>query len=260
MPAFRRLLPLLALFPLLPAAAGVSHYQGQAYAAHGGRLLYSESHWIERTADGRSRRLVLYRCPDGRAFARKTVRVDGTPQAPDFQLDDARVGYREGVRGDGRQRQVFVSERHGADQRSAALPVHADTVIDAGFDAFIRGHWKALLARGHLRLKMLIPSRLETMAFRVVDEGARRVDGRPARRFRLRADAWYGFALPHIDVDYDATTHRLLRYRGLSNLRNADGDNVDVRIEFPPADAPQPATTAAMAAAAAAALDGRCRL
>lgn len=44
----------------------------------------------------RERRIVVYSCAGGAAFARKTVETGRTPQAPDFELFDARLAYREG--------------------------------------------------------------------------------------------------------------------------------------------------------------------
>ncbi|MEE7548937.1 hypothetical protein HF319_19710, partial [Xanthomonas sp. Kuri4-1] len=83
---------MLLLLLGLPAVAGATtRYDGDAQAAEGGRLLYRESHWVE--PDGG--RVVLYRCPGGAAFARKQV---GGGSDPEFELVDARDGYREGVR------------------------------------------------------------------------------------------------------------------------------------------------------------------
>ena len=64
-------------------------------AADGQRVLYRESHFVR--TQGTPERWVAYRCPDGRAFARK--RVLGGGQAPAFALEDARGAYAEGVRG-----------------------------------------------------------------------------------------------------------------------------------------------------------------
>lgn len=250
----------LTLAAAAPAAAAVEHYVGEARARDGGRLLYSESHWIKPLEGGGQHRLVLYRCPDGKAFARKMVNVGSDAQAPDFELDDGRTGYREGVRGDGTRRTVYYRAAHDEGERSAPLSVGADTVIDAGFDAFVRQHWDALLARHAIHIDMLVPSRLRTVNFRVVDHGREPVDGREVQRFRVRLDAWYGFALPHIDVGYDAATRRLLDYRGLSNIRDIDGRNLNVRIDFPPHLHQDHADPASMRAAEAAPLDGRCPL
>jgi hypothetical protein len=39
--------------------------------------------------------------------------------------------------------------------------------------------------------------------------------------------------VPPVTVSYDADTRRLRRYEGVSNIRNRDGENYSVRIEFP---------------------------
>ena len=51
--------------------------------------------------------------------------------------------------------------------------------------------------------------------------------------FRLELGRRFGFLLPHIDVRYDAQTRALRRYVGLSNLRDARGDNFKASIDFP---------------------------
>jgi hypothetical protein len=69
---------LAVLLALPPAAAappgpGLSLQLAHAMPTGGGALLYREQHLL-RSAGGRPReRLVMYRCPDGRAFARKRV-------------------------------------------------------------------------------------------------------------------------------------------------------------------------------------------
>lgn len=236
------LLIVLAMGAQSSAFAGET-YEGLAYARDGQRLLYREVHWV----DG-ARHLVLYRCPDGKAFARK--RLDRAPGAasPDFELVDGRDGYREGVR-DGR---VFVQTGTGAAPRSAALG-SPRPVIDAGFDAFVRGAWDGL--GGGRSMAFLVPSRLKALDFdvRQVASDAQR------RSFKLTLGAWYGGLLPPIVVDYAMAGRQLLRYRGISNIRSARGGNVDVDIRFP-ADRRRGSDGAALDAAATAPLDGRCTL
>jgi hypothetical protein len=239
------------------AMASVSHYEGTAFDARG-RALYSESHWLREEAGARSR-LVLYRCPDGTPFARKRVSESLALQAPDFALEDGRSAYREGVRHvDGAHREVFVRPRDGGAERRAALAAGPDTVIDAGFDAFIRAHWDALAPHEEIGLDFLVPSRLGTIGFvarRLADDA---LDGRPVRRFRLELGAWYAFATPAIDVAYDADTRRLREYRGIANIRDDHGRNLTVRIDFPRAAADSDAR--AFDTALGAPLDGRCTL
>ena len=135
-----RLLLMLALLSAPWAAqAQNEHYVGIAYAPHGGAERYREEHWVVRD-HAQQERLVLYRCPDGAAFARKWVRGALDDPAPDFALFDQREGYREGASLRNGERYVYVQARAGAAMQSQKLPAAADPVIDAGFDAWLRQH------------------------------------------------------------------------------------------------------------------------
>lgn len=237
-----------------PAAGnGIVQREGAAFATSDGRLMYRETHWLF-TDRGRPARLVLYRCPDGAAFARKLSRVEHEPQAPDFQLDDGRTGYREGVRQRGGEREVFVRKRSGATEKSAPLDSTPLPVIDAGFDAYIRRHWDTPVQGS---VPFVLPSRLGTLNIAIRRMADTRIDGRAARQYRLSLASWVGFALPHTDVAYDAQTRDLLRFVGTANIRSTDGDSVRARIVFDPAR-DHAATAADLDAARGAPLDGRC--
>jgi hypothetical protein len=228
----------------------------QARALSGGSLLYREQHLLRSRAGLPLERLVLYRCPGGAAFARKRVDYDVSASAPAFALEDARSGYREGLRRSAAGDELYFREDAGANEQRAPLPTRAQ-VADAGFDEFVRAHWTALLADESLPLRFAVPARLRTMDFRVRQAGRVQVDGVPALLFRLRLDGLLGFVAPHIDVAYDARSRRLLRFEGLGNLRDAGAHGqLEVRIDFPaPA---RPAPEGAWAAAAAEPLVARC--
>lgn len=76
------------------ASAALLSVQGDAHDPASERLLYREEHVIRRDGDAPVERVVLYRCPDGTAFARKRVDYRASRTAPEFSLIDARDGYR----------------------------------------------------------------------------------------------------------------------------------------------------------------------
>lgn len=248
-----------AAMTLLPSlSTALEHYEGEAYAADDGPLLYRESHW-RYDEDGVALGLVVYRCPNGAAFARKRIRATGDAQAPDFELRDARSGYVEGVRGDHGARHVFMRTSDAGIERSAAIDADDNLIVDAGFDAFVRDRWDAI-GSSPLTVSFVVPSRLEAMRFRLRHVGEERLGTFAAQRFRLSLASWYGGLLPHVDAIYDTASRRLLRYEGISNLRDANGRNVVVRIEFPQAEHDLQATPGDIAAAAALPLTGTCPL
>jgi hypothetical protein len=230
-----------------PAWAAQS-YEGIAYAPGGSRVLYRETHWVAG-----HRHLVLYRCPDGRAFARKRLDYAAHATAPDYEVLDARDGYRTGVQTTASGREAFLQERSGARMRRASLP--ARTVVDAGFDGFIRAAWNRLAGKAGLDVPFLVPSRLQAMRFQLQPRPLRDAG---VRVFRLSLASWIGGVLPHIDVTYDAATRTLLRFQGMSDVRDGRGRNLVVDIRFAP-DRRRAVPEAALDAAAAVPLDGTCR-
>ncbi|QJD67203.1 hypothetical protein HG421_05355 [Xanthomonas campestris pv. badrii] len=237
---------LLVLGSLPMGAAAVTRVDGEVFDADSGALRYRESHWL--LDDGG--RLVLYRCPNGQAFARK--QVDGGGTAPDFSLTDGRDGYREGVRRRDGVREMF-QQPPGKPERRAALPAGDDErVIDAGFDAYLRAHWDAL-ASAPKRVDFVLPSLQRQLAFRV----ERIADVAGQRRFRISLDAWYGAAVPSLEVRYSLASKRLLEFRGVGNLRDVQGRYRRVRIVFPDA-APGASTDDALRQAREQPLTGSC--
>jgi hypothetical protein len=226
----------LCMLVLAGPLFAAERYEGIAYVRGTDRIAYRETHWLF-DRDGTHQRLVLYRCADGTPFGRKWVREVPSAVAPDFDYEDARDGYREGVRTEQGARRVFVRENAQAALETRPLPASADGVLDAGFDAFVRGHWQDLAAGRDPHLDLLIPSRFEYLPFALSGVHDTTWDGEPARQFKMRLAGWYGFAVPGIDLTYDRAG-RLMEFDGVGNVRDAAGKNQSVRIVFP-ADAMQ---------------------
>ncbi len=226
---------LLAALLVIGAKANADEtYAGDAYDLDSGTLLYRESHYLF-DGDGAHQRVVLYRCADGRAFARKQIRDDGNAQAPDFDLVDARLGYREGVRNTGHERVVYVQRSPDLAEKTEPLKLPTDGVIDAGFNEYVRRHWDALARGDALSLPFLVPSKRTFYTFKLAE--VENAASTATLSLRLSLGAWYAFLAPHIDVVYDRGTRRLLRFEGVSNVRDESLKNYRVRIEFSQAPA-----------------------
>jgi hypothetical protein len=218
------------LLGLATPAGAVDRFVGEAYAAGTTQLLYRELHWRWAT-DGVVRQLVLYECSDGAVFARKTLREIPNAQAPDFDFEDARDGYREGV-DTAAARMVYVQEDGRAATRQVALPQRSDAVIDAGFDPFVRAHWAQLLNGERLTVPFLLPSRLRFLDFSLA-RTPEPVAATGSVHLQLRLAAWYGVALPSLRLAYDRQGTRLLEFEGPGTVRDARGRNREVHIVFP---------------------------
>jgi hypothetical protein len=239
----RLLLATLAL-ATLPVQAAITFEEGLARDPESRALLYREEHLVRRAEGKPTERLVIYRCADGTPFARKRVDYRLSALAPEFSFEDVRLGYREGLRRSGGTGTVWVRDAPGESERSAMLDDPAARLVaDAGFDEFIRKHWSPLVSGQSVPLRFAVPSRLQTLGFKVDRQGSLTLGQEQAETFRLKLGGVLGWIAPHIDVAYGSDSRRLLRFEGLSNLRSDDGrSQLVARIEFP-----SPAVSAAEA-------------
>ena len=212
--------------------ADTIQYRGTAIDPATHRVLYRETHIVQRDNGKPGVRIVLYQCIDGTTFARKRVDYAASAIAPDFELTDARDGYREGVRRERGRIDAFAgSAPHGV--RTAALTPSTTLVADAGFDAFVDGNWNGLLAGRTLALQFVVPAKGQAYDFRLGKQATTVIDGVPTVVFRLRMGGLLALFAPHIDVAYALATHRLLRFTGITNIRHADGGQIVAQIDFP---------------------------
>jgi len=232
---FIRALPILLICGLPAVRAADVTFVGRASDPDTSALLYLESHAVSDSGGPREVRVVSYLCANGATFARKTLDFGGTRQAPAFMLDDARSGVSEGMEWHARGMTVF-ERQPGAAPRSKTLGNPADVVADAGFDEFVRTRWDELEAGDALVVPFLVPSRLDTVKFRVRKTGETIIAGRAASVFRLSVAGALGWVLPDIDVSYRRDDRRLLRYRGITNIRDGAGEMISAQIDFSDAD------------------------
>lgn len=209
-------------------------FQGEAHSIDGSRLLYEEHHYVRTEGDTPLERIVLYRCPNGESFARKTIHYGEPRHAPQFRMDDVRFDYVEGFERGHVSAEAFV-QRPGDDAlRRQAVAAGESLVVDAGFDEFIRANWQALQEGKPVPLRFLVPSRLAAYGFKLRKVGDDTLYGEPVSIYRLALSGVFGWFVDAIDVYYSDRERRLLRFVGLTNVRETAQSNLTARVDFPP--------------------------
>lgn len=206
---------------------------GYAYAAGSGSLLYSEHHQ-EWWKEGRILRdTVTYRDADGNIIGEKHVDFRSRESAPGFLLRNIRTGHAEGAAAASNKLEVSFRRNQGAPLKKGALDLPENAIVDAGFDRFVENNWESLMRGETFVRPFLVPSRLQFIDFRIrrVDDGSE-----PERAtFEMAIDAaLLRLFAPAIRVIYDTRSRTLLEYDGVSNIRNGQGENLDVEIRFDP--------------------------
>lgn len=199
-----------------------------------GKPLYVEAHAVRNAGAVGETRIVMYRCAaGGPAFARKELTYGKLREEPEFTFTDARTGYVEGLRQTAQGPRVFQQENARSPRREAPVPANVAIVADAGFDEFVRQHWDELEAGKTVRFAFLVPSRLDYLSFKVKKHHETKIEGATASVIRLNLSGVLGWFLPYIEVSYRKSDRLLLRYDGLSNIRDEAGRNHIAIIEFP---------------------------
>ena len=196
-------------------------------------VLYKEQHWIRFDERVPVERLVLYRCLDGTAFARKRVNYQPSAQAPAFEFVDARKGFVEGLRYQQNKAALWFRPPGAAPEKNALLAVQ-NLVADAGFNEFIKLNWPKLRTGKALPLRFAVPTRLQAYKFNLKQTGESQFAGVPAVTYQLKIAGLLSLIADPIEVTYDKTSRRLLRFQGLSNLRDDAGEfDLVAQIDFP---------------------------
>lgn len=128
---------------------------------------------------------------------------------------------------------MFQRSATNAAMRTARVPGNVAIVSDAGFDEFVRRHWAELEAGRTVRFPFLVPSRLDFLTFKVRKHHEETIEGAAASVIRLNLSGVLGWFLPYIEVSYRKSDRVLMRYKGLTNIRDAEGDNIVAQIDFP---------------------------
>ena len=214
-----------------PALGGDERLERFTGTARGsdGAVLYREEHEVRLAGDRLLSAVTVYLAPTGRPIATLRTEFAADPFAPAYVFDDLRSGDTDSV---ARTPEGFVL-RAGKRSRTLSLAPDGTRRVAAGqgLDRLLRARLDDLVRGESLDLSYVIPSRLDAYDLRV-----RAVDaGRSLEPVRVRVEfsSWILRLLaPTLEVDYDRSTRRLLRYRGPSNLSDDRGENLEVEITY----------------------------
>lgn len=232
------ILLLASLLAVSAAASTGPAVIGVAADADTGALVYREFHYF--SDDGRRHR-VEYRLPDGALLAVKRLDYDSGWSTPSFIQENQRYGTRISVTA--RDRELAVSYRPDAatDTSSKVLTAPGITVVDAGFDHFIRDHWGVLTGGERVDFDYLAPSRQSMVQLVVTQQSCDKLRGSDAPIvpndsavcFAIDPANWLlRLLVARIDLVYDRESRRLAQYRGLSNVVAADEKYHQVDIVY----------------------------
>jgi hypothetical protein len=232
---FVRFMALPFLFLPLLGQSAVQLYEqvvGEATDLQSGESIYKEVHCgvaTELPSD------VFYQSTDGNLIAHKTIDYQSGRTTPSFTQTYALNQERVNVQFDQETLVMAMTARDGTKsdrQYKVSALDKTPIVIDAGFDIFIRDNWKELLSGETKVFQFPLVSRAQLISLQA-KKSICQYDSETDQCFALEPSNWlFRMLASPIELGYDSTLKRLNRYRGLSNINDANGDGFVVDIKY----------------------------
>ncbi len=215
-------------------ARGEDRVEMSFYSLKTNQLLYRGKRLITRK-QGRVTEHSTYTTPAGKPI-QKTVSVfvesDLSPLR--YQLDDLRSGQQEILRKEKNGFFMSSKEERGGKIDQDTEKYRPGRLLIAAVVPRIQREWKKLMREEKVAFALLVPSRQESVSFRVQLDRQLTAANKTLTVIRMDPDSWIIRQLVSALYFYLETKppHRLQEYRGRFTIKTEDGDDQDLRVTY----------------------------
>lgn len=223
----------LSLLLLIPYAfAGPEVFKGVALEAKSKKPIYHEDHKVEYIGKLVNKVITTYTTPEGKQIAKLTSTFKENPQLPDTEFIDNRTGYKEITRLKGDEYHIETISPKGK-KKNGSLSVKDNLVCGQGYHNFIISNMDTFKVGEKRELRFIIPSMRDYFTFDLTYLGPLNKEKPDEVTFRLDITNWIlKMFADKIQVTYSKKDKILLRYEGLTNLKNDEGDQYDAILTY----------------------------
>lgn len=232
--AFACCIVLTALAVNFKVARGEGRIEMSFYSLKTEKLLYRGKRTITREG-GRVTEITTFTTPAGKPI-QETVAVflasDLSPVR--FQLDDLRSGQQEILR---REKDGFFMsslDKRGDKPDQDTEKFRPGSLISSAVVLRIQREWKTLMEGKKVAFSLLVPSRQDSVSFRVQFDRKKTAASKSRTVIRMDPDSWIIRQLVSALYFYFASKppYRLLEYQGRVSIKTEDGETQDLRITY----------------------------
>jgi hypothetical protein len=205
-------------------------YRGEALS--NGKKVYDEFH----TAEVNGRKIISsmteYKDPSGKILGTLSNNYSKSLNAPEHMMVDPIHKNRHGLRYDG-DTLVLSNQDDGEKEETKKLDkddLKGKLVVGGqGLHYYLVANMEEVIKKGDLDLKFLIPGRLDAYNFylKVVSKSEENV------QIEIEIDNWLlKLFAPKLKLIYQRKNPRLLKYSGLSNIKDKKKDLMNVTLQY----------------------------
>lgn len=227
---------LIGMAAPLPAQAAEYRFTGTA-KADDGAVLYNERHSLDGRCEGGYFRPethdVVYSKPGSdQSFATKGLSYDPSLIRPTVDFAQPNFNEKLDIRYPQPEKLTirWNTPGPGDEIENFTVPFTEQTVVDAGFDNFVRQHWQDVLAGKSIEFRFLAPTRGEHYAFVLEPVENKAVKAEHVLQIRPTGMV-LRFLVDPIVLGY-SKRGVLTDYLGLTNIRKNQDENYRAHIRY----------------------------
>ncbi|HET7315722.1 hypothetical protein [Salinisphaera sp.] len=214
-------------------ANGLTCFNGYGYTLDGGDYRYTEHHEVKRVNGKITTWNVTYVGANGQVLAKKHMDFTANPTIPMYRMTMPKSGYEEGIRRDHGQWTMFKRESAGAEIQTKPFTIDEPMAADSGFNQLVQEHFEALESGRSVDFKFVAAGRQSVIDLKAYKSGETTFEGSPAVVFTAELDMFLiSHFVPSLKLTYNPQSKRLLEYRGVGNIHNAQGEVYPVRVSY----------------------------
>jgi len=201
---------------------------GNAYDISTEQLVYTENHSTLVKEDGKHQLLSIYRDPKGDEICKRSV-LFKNGKVVEYILRQSSARYSESVIRTRDSIEISINNSARIKQKIIPVEENSEVVIDAGFSPFIVRNWAALMAGETLKFNFVSVSRMSIVGLQI----SKTAQSEKTIEFAMTAsNPIIRMLMTPIIVKYSVGDKQLAYYKGVSNLKDSQGENYEVEISF----------------------------
>jgi len=167
-------------------------------------------------------------------FAKRTLDFSKSKIKPDYSLTDYRNGLMEKVTYNTSGITITFRENTNAKPIVKTIEVPEPAIVDGGFNYFVKQEWSSLMNGNASYFNFVSTERQTYYRFRIlVDEEK---TNRNSQQVVVRMEPSNTILRALVDpifITYNTNTKQIINYKGISNIKDDNGDNYFAILTYP---------------------------
>ena len=220
----------LCAFILMSHTSKADNFVGHAFDMASGELLYSEHHIVSRNNEGKLSSVeVLYRDHNEQPLASKSLAFNGR-FTPDVTFNDHRTDNTVKVISNLESGSENLTLSKNGDNSQLQFEDYSNSVIDAGFNEYMKYHWAELIEGGVKDFEFLAIDHGRFITFEVF---LKKKNTEHAYFHLKPSNMFIALLMDPVQLKYGIDCKCLKTYSGISNIEDTEAEgNFVVNIVY----------------------------